>query len=156
MDRGSAIRDRVNTIVDILSQESRLYQERAEAFEYRKKFYPGAGPTSEQAGISNPEQAFSCVFSGGYGGGSGSMGAPPNQFTPPEAPPQSMGSHSMGMGGQSIGSQSMGSQPGSNTYNQGFGSNSMGAGQQSNFGGASLGSSTQKVYSPYGGIDGNS
>lgn len=47
IDRGNSIREKVATIVDILSQESRLYQERAEAFEYRKKFYPGAGPTSE-------------------------------------------------------------------------------------------------------------
>ena len=44
---GISVRDKVNLIVDMLSQEHRLYQERAEAFEYRKKFYPGAGPTAE-------------------------------------------------------------------------------------------------------------
>ena len=47
VDRGSAIRDKVNLIIDMLSAEHRLYQERSEAFEYRKKFYPGAGPTAE-------------------------------------------------------------------------------------------------------------
>lgn len=47
VDRGSSIRDKVNLVIDMLSAEHRLYQERAEAFEYRKKFYPGAGPTAE-------------------------------------------------------------------------------------------------------------
>ena len=47
MERGNSVREKVNLIVDMLSQEQRLYQERAEAFEYRKKFYPGAGPTAE-------------------------------------------------------------------------------------------------------------
>jgi len=42
-------------IIDLLGQEQKLFHERAEAFEYRKKFYPGAGPTAEQAGITNPE-----------------------------------------------------------------------------------------------------
>ena len=54
MDRGNSVREKVNLVVDMLSQEQRLYQERAEAFDYRKKFYPGAGPTAEQAGVSNP------------------------------------------------------------------------------------------------------
>ena len=44
---GNCVREKVNLIVDMLSQEQRLYQERAEAFEYRKKFYPGAGPTAD-------------------------------------------------------------------------------------------------------------
>jgi len=47
VDRGSSVRDKVNLIIDMLSAEHRLYQERSEAFEYRKKFYPGAGPTAE-------------------------------------------------------------------------------------------------------------
>ena len=67
----------MNLICDLLSSESRLHQERAEAFEYRKKFYPGAGPTADQAGISNPGQAFAgASFGGGgptYGGGASSM-----------------------------------------------------------------------------------
>ena len=67
VDRGSAVREKVNLVIDMLSAEQRLYQERAEAFEYRKKFYPGAGPTSEQAGITNPEQAFSYCFGSGSG-----------------------------------------------------------------------------------------
>ena len=73
VDRGHSVREKTNLIVDMLSQEQRLIQERAEAFEYRKKFYPGAGPTAEQAGISNPSGTFSTVFQGGYGGGSGAM-----------------------------------------------------------------------------------
>lgn len=55
IDRGHSVRDKVNLIIDLLGQEQKLFHERAEAFEYRKKFYPGAGPTAEQAGITNPE-----------------------------------------------------------------------------------------------------
>jgi hypothetical protein len=33
-------------------------QERSEAYEYRKKFYPGAGPNAQQAGITDPAAAF--------------------------------------------------------------------------------------------------
>ena len=71
LDRGHSVREKVNLVIDMLSQEQRLFQERAEAYEYRKKFYPGAGPTADQAGITNPHQTFSNVFSGGggYGGG---------------------------------------------------------------------------------------
>ena len=58
VDRGNAVREKTNLVIDMLSQEQRLYQERAEAFEYRKKFYPGAGPTSEQAGVSDPASVF--------------------------------------------------------------------------------------------------
>ena len=65
MERGNSVREKVNLIIDMLSQENRLYQERAEAFEYRKKFYPGAGPTSEQAGVSNPAAVFQSAFTGG-------------------------------------------------------------------------------------------
>ena len=54
VERGGAVREKVNLICDLLGSEQRLHQERAEAFEYRKKFYPGAGPTAEQAGITNP------------------------------------------------------------------------------------------------------
>ena len=54
VERGNAVREKVNLICDLLSSEARLHQERAEAYEYRKKFYPGAGPTAEQAGITNP------------------------------------------------------------------------------------------------------
>lgn len=46
-DRGSSVREKTSLIIDLLSQEQRLYQERGEAYEYRKKFYPGAGPTAE-------------------------------------------------------------------------------------------------------------
>jgi len=75
VDRGNCIRDKVNLVCDLLSDESRLHQERAEAYEYRKKFYPGAGPTAEQAGITDPGKAFAGAgFSGPstgptYGGG---------------------------------------------------------------------------------------
>ena len=116
-----------------------MYQERSEAFEYRKKFYPGAGPTAEQAGVSNPEQAFACVFSGGYGGG---------------APP--MGGGQMGGGSGMYGGGSAPTQMGSNmpnaSYNQGFGSNDANMGNGGGFaGGPGLGSGAEKVYSPYGG-----
>ena len=47
IERGNCIREKVNLICDLLSSEARLHQERAEAYEYRKKFYPGAGPTAE-------------------------------------------------------------------------------------------------------------
>lgn len=55
VDRGASVREKCNLVLDLLSAEHRLYQERAEAYEYRKKFYPGAGPTAEQAGITNPD-----------------------------------------------------------------------------------------------------
>ena len=44
IDRGSAIRDKVDIICDLLCQEARLTQVRAAAFEYRNKYYPTAGP----------------------------------------------------------------------------------------------------------------
>ena len=47
VERGHSVREKVNLICDLLSSESRLHQERAEAYEYRKKFYPGAGPTAD-------------------------------------------------------------------------------------------------------------
>jgi len=111
-----------------------LYQERAEAYEYRKKFYPGNGPTAEQAGITDPQGTFGPAFTGGvYGsnpiGGGGGMSS--SSMAPP-----------------TYGSQSSGS-----SYNQGFGSGSVGV-QQSFGSGPGLGSSQSKVYSPYGGYDG--
>ena len=69
-DQGNCIREKCNLVIDMLSAEQRLYQERSEAYEYRKKFYPGAGPTAEQAGVSNPSAVFSASFTGGaYGAG---------------------------------------------------------------------------------------
>ena len=71
-------------ILDILSNDARLFQERQEAFEYRKKFYPGQGPTADQAGVTNPAAAFggalgsSNTYSGSsnaYGGAPTSMGS---------------------------------------------------------------------------------
>jgi ENTH domain len=58
-DQGQFIREKVSLICDLLGSEQQLIQERAEAFEYRKKFYPGTGPNAEQAGITNPGSAFS-------------------------------------------------------------------------------------------------
>ena len=77
LERGNAIREKVNLICDLLSSEARLHQERAEAYEYRKKFYPGAGPTAEQAGITNPAAAFGGAGFGpsSYGGGSSNQGS---------------------------------------------------------------------------------
>lgn len=40
-------------------------RERTEAYEYRKKFYPGTGPTPGQAGLEGGDQG----KSSGYGGG---------------------------------------------------------------------------------------
>ena len=98
-----------------------MYQERGEAFEYRKKFYPGAGPTSEQAGITDPVAVFTSAFNGGYGGGAGA--APTNSF-----------SQNYGMGAGNLGGA-----PG--TLNQGFGSDT--AGQfASGAGGPGLGSAS--------------
>lgn len=57
-DQGVFIREKQSLICDLLSSEQQLIQERAEAYEYRKKFYPGAGPNAEQAGITNPGAAF--------------------------------------------------------------------------------------------------
>ena len=54
LERGKPIREKGNLICDLLSSEEMLLRERAEAFEYRHKFYPGAGPTSDQAGITDP------------------------------------------------------------------------------------------------------
>ena len=102
VDRGNSVREKTNLIVDMLSQESRLYQERAEAFEYRKKFYPGAGPTAEQAGIADPHATFSHAFTGGYGGN-------------PIGGGMSSASFYGGGGSSGIGL-------GHRTYNQGFGS----------------------------------
>jgi len=111
-----------------------LYQERAEAYEYRKKFYPGNGPTAEQAGITDPQATFGPAFTGGVYGGNpiGGGGMSSSSMAPP-----TYGS-----------AQSSGSK-----YNQGFGSGSVGA-QQSFGSGPGLGSSQSKVYSPYGGYDG--
>ena len=53
-DQGHSVREKTNLICDLLSSEQAITQERAEAFEYRKKFYPDPGPTAEQAGITNP------------------------------------------------------------------------------------------------------
>ena len=74
-DQGSSVREKTNLICDLLSSEQAITQERAEAFEYRKKFYPGPGPTAEQAGITNPAQTFGGAFGGGSytGGGSSSF-----------------------------------------------------------------------------------
>ena len=47
VERGHSVREKVNLVCDLLSSENRLHQERAEAYEYRKKFYPGAGPTAD-------------------------------------------------------------------------------------------------------------
>jgi len=80
-------------ICDLLSSEQQLIQERTEAFEYRKKFYPGAGPTAQQAGITDPSAAF--------GGG----GMPHNQPKTYD----SYGSTSQGYGGgHGLGSTSAG------------------------------------------------
>jgi hypothetical protein len=35
----------------MMCNEANLQHERSEAFEYRKKFYPGTGPSSQQAQI---------------------------------------------------------------------------------------------------------
>ena len=51
LDRGRPIRDKVILVVDLLNNEQGLQQERTEAFEYRKKFYPGTGPSAEQVGL---------------------------------------------------------------------------------------------------------
>jgi hypothetical protein len=39
-------------------------RERTEAYEYRRKFYPGTGPTPGQAGLEGADS----TKSGGYGG----------------------------------------------------------------------------------------
>ena len=70
VERGHSVREKVNLICDLLSSEQRLHQERAEAYEYRKKFYPGAGPTADQAGITNPGLAFQGAGFGPSGGSS--------------------------------------------------------------------------------------
>jgi len=51
LDRGKPVRDKVVLVCDLLNNEQGLQQERTEAFEYRKKFYPGTGPTADQVGI---------------------------------------------------------------------------------------------------------
>jgi hypothetical protein len=47
LDRGRPIRDKVVLVCDLLNNQAGLAQERTEAFEYRKKFYPGTGPSAE-------------------------------------------------------------------------------------------------------------
>lgn len=45
-DQGQFIREKAALVSDLLTSESKLMHERSEAFEYRKKFYPGSGPTA--------------------------------------------------------------------------------------------------------------
>jgi epsin len=46
-DQGVFIRDKAALVTDLLTTEAKLMHERSEAFEYRKKFYPGTGPTAQ-------------------------------------------------------------------------------------------------------------
>lgn len=48
-------------------------RERTEAYEYRKKFYPGTGPTPQEAGLEGGFQPTG-GSSGGYGGPSQNYG----------------------------------------------------------------------------------
>lgn len=50
-------------------------QERTEAYEYRKKFYPGTGPTPSQAGLESQSSYGGGGSSGGLGGGVPSYGS---------------------------------------------------------------------------------
>jgi hypothetical protein len=47
LERGKPIREKACLICDVLNGEELLMRERAEAFEYRRKFYPAGGPTPE-------------------------------------------------------------------------------------------------------------
>lgn len=66
-DKGQSIREKIGLIVDLLNSDQQLMQERTEAYEYRKKFYPGTGPTPSQAGLESQSS---------YGGGGSSGGVP--------------------------------------------------------------------------------
>jgi hypothetical protein len=47
LDKGKPIREKACLICDLLNSEDNLMRERAEAFEYRRKFYPAGGPTPD-------------------------------------------------------------------------------------------------------------
>jgi hypothetical protein len=47
LDKGKPIREKACLICDLLNSEENLMRERAEAFEYRRKFYPAGGPTPD-------------------------------------------------------------------------------------------------------------
>ena len=45
-DQGMCIREKCALVCDLLQSDQKLMHERSEAFEYRKKFYPGTGPSA--------------------------------------------------------------------------------------------------------------
>ena len=63
-DKGQSVREKIGLIVDLLNSDQQLMRERTEAYEYRRKFYPGTGPTPNQAGLEGGDS----LKSGGYGG----------------------------------------------------------------------------------------
>lgn len=100
-DQGVFIREKCSLICDLLSSEQKLIQERSEAFEYRKKFYPGTGPTAQQAGITDPGTAFV-----------GSTQTTNN----PSAPPGAYGNYGMGSTSKGYSGPGLGQTSTSKTY----------------------------------------
>jgi hypothetical protein len=50
-DKGVSVRNKAQLVSDLLNSEEQLMRERTEAYEYRRKFYPGSGPSMQQAGL---------------------------------------------------------------------------------------------------------